>query len=206
MAGQATWTYQVPGADASGLEDYLVETGDGRPAGKIVALLERDGERYLAFDAGVPPLARERRAVRWEDVDAVDHDTLPVRLRLAEPQLAGALEPDPAGAVEDGEADALRVTQLPRELTPAAAPGTRGPVDRASYAGAVGLFAGGLIALLALFVAAAATEFTWEFALFAVPAVLVAAAAIIGYRTFRQPNRRVELNRLFRRMQRFGDG
>jgi hypothetical protein len=192
MAGQATWTYQVPpaGADASGLEDYLVETRDGRPTGKVVALLERDGERYLAFDAGVPPVAGDRRAVRWEDVDAVDHDTLTVRLRLAERQLAGALELDPAGAVEEGEADALRVTRLPRELTPTAAPGARGPVDRASHAGAVGLFGGGLIALLALFVAAAATDFTWEFALFAVPAVLVAAAAIIGYRTFRRPYRR----------------
>jgi hypothetical protein len=192
MGEHATWTYQVPpvGADASGLEDYLVETRDGRPAGKVVALLERHDERYLAFDAGVPPVVRERRAVRWEDVDAVDHDTLTVRLRLAEGQLVGALELDPGGAVEDGEADAVRVTELPRELVPTATPGASGPVDRASYTGAVGLFAGGLIALLALFVAAAATDFSWEFALFVVPGMLLAVAAIVGYRTFRQPYRR----------------
>lgn len=187
-----TWTYEVPaaGSDASGLEDYQVETSDGRPAGKVVALLARDGERLLAFDGGTPPLARDRRAVRWDDVEAVDHDTLTVRLRLLERELAAALELDPGKAVEDGEAEALRVTQLPRGMTRAQRPGVRGPTDRGAYASGLALFAAALVALLALFVAAAATDFTWEFALFAVPAALFVASAIVAYRTFRQPYER----------------
>lgn len=187
-----TWTYQVPpaGTDASGLEDYQVETGDGGPAGKVVAVLERGGERYVAFEMGAPPLARERRAVRWEDVESVDHDTLTVRLRLAARELASALELDPGKAVEDGEAEAVRVMQLPREMTPTAEPGVRGPTDRRSYATGLALFAAALVALLALFVAAAATDFTWAFALFAVPAALILASAIVAYRTFRQPYER----------------
>jgi hypothetical protein len=53
---KATWTYQVPpaGADATGLEDYVVETRDGEAAGKVIALLDRDGERYVLFDTGNP--------------------------------------------------------------------------------------------------------------------------------------------------------
>jgi hypothetical protein len=44
---KATWTYQVPpaGADATGLEDYVVETREGEAAGTVIAFLDRDGER-----------------------------------------------------------------------------------------------------------------------------------------------------------------
>jgi hypothetical protein len=186
------WTYQVPpaGTDASGLEDYQVETRDGAPAGKVVAILDHDGERYVAFDTGLPPLRRERRAARWEDIETVDHDTLTVRLRLRERDLAEALELDPGKEVENGDADAVRVTQLPPALTLSATPADHGPTDRASYAGAVALFAAGLLALLAIFLAAAGTDFSWEFALFAIPAVLMAAAAVVAYRNFRQPYER----------------
>jgi len=36
---KATWTYQVPpaGADATGLEDYVVETREGEAAGKVIS-------------------------------------------------------------------------------------------------------------------------------------------------------------------------
>jgi hypothetical protein len=186
------WTYEVPaaGSDASGLEDYQVETSDAQPAGKVVAVLERDGERFLAFDAGTPPLARTRRAVRWEDIEDVDHDTLTVRVRFAERELGRVPELDPGKAVEDGEAEAVRVTRLPRGMTPTAEAGARGPSDRGSYATGLLLFGGALVTLLALFVAAAATDFTWEFALFAVPAALMLASAVVAYRTFRQPYER----------------
>jgi hypothetical protein len=50
---------------------------------------------------------------------------------------------------------------------------------------AIALFALGLIALLAL--AAAGTDFTWEFALFGVPLLLIGTAAVVADRTFRQP-------------------
>jgi hypothetical protein len=73
---------------------------------------------------------------------------------------------------------------------PSAVPGEGGPIDRPSYAAAVGLFALGLITLLALFVAASQTSFTWEFALLAVPALLIGAAAVVAYRTYREPYER----------------
>jgi hypothetical protein len=185
---KATWTYEVPpaGADAAGLEDYQVETRDGQAAGKIVTMLQRDDERFLLFDSGTPPLAKQRRAVRWEDVGEVDHDTLTVTLRIG---LDETLEVDPAGEVEDGDAEARRVTDLPNGLTVPAAP-ARGPTDRPTYAGAIVLFALGLIGLLALALAASTADFTWEFALFAIPAVLIAAAALVAYRAWREPYER----------------
>jgi hypothetical protein len=45
-------------------------------------------------------------------------------------------------------------------------------------------------ATLALVVAATATEFTWEFALFAIPLVLLGAALVAAYRVFRNPYER----------------
>jgi hypothetical protein len=155
---KATWTYQVPsaGTDAIGLEDYLVETREGEAAGKVIALLDRDGERYVVFDTGNPPVTRRRTAVPWRDVESVDHDTLTVRLALTEGDLAATVELDPANEIEDGEAEAVRVTELPRQLTPSSAP-EQGPIDRPTYVGAIALFALGLIALLGLASSRAAT-------------------------------------------------
>ena len=179
------WTYEVPpvGSDASGLEDYLVETSEGNPAGKVVAVLEHDGERFIAFDGG---LGRKRRAVRWSAVRDVDHDALTVYLTLDDSALDQALELDRNDKVEGGEAEAVRVTQLPSELARPASP-ERGPTDRPTYAGAIALFALGLIGLLALALAASGTAFTWEFALFAIPGLLLAAAAALAYRAYRRP-------------------
>jgi hypothetical protein len=86
---RASWTYEVApaGADVAGLEEYMVETRDGEAAGKVVAFVDRAGERFLVFDTGTPPVAKERRAVRWEDVAEVDHDTLTVTLRLGADRL-----------------------------------------------------------------------------------------------------------------------
>ena len=142
------WTYEVPpaGAGASGLEDYQVETRDGEVVGKIISVLDREGDRYLAFDTGLPPVARQRRAVPWEDIVAIDHDALTVRIGLAKAELGQVLELDPANQVENGEADAVRLTDLPTEVT-ATDPSARGPIDRSSYALAIALFAGGLLML-----------------------------------------------------------
>ena len=185
------WTYEVPsaGAGASGLEDYQVETRDGEVVGKIISVLDREGERYLAFDTGLPPVARQRRAVPWEDIVAIDHDALTVRIGLAKAELGQVLELDPANQVENGEADAVRLTDLPTEVT-ATDPSARGPIDRSSYALAIALFAGGLLMLLGLALGASATTFTWEFALFVVPALLFTGAALVAYRAYRQPYER----------------
>jgi hypothetical protein len=185
---RASWTYEVPpaGADAAGLEDYMVETRDGEAVGKVVALLERGGERFLLFDSGAPPVAKERRAARWEDVAEIDHETLTITLRTG---LDEALELDPAREVEDGNAEAVRVTRLPRGLAVPAVP-ERGPTDRPTYAGGIVLFAVGLVGLLVLALAASTAEFTWEFALFAIPILLIVAAAAVLYRAWREPYER----------------
>jgi hypothetical protein len=185
---RTSWTYEVPpaGADAAGLEDYMVATRDGEAVGKVVALVDRAGERYLVFDSGAPPVAKERRAARWENVAEVDHDTLTITLRTG---LDGAIELDPANEVEGGNADAVRVTELPRDLAPPAVP-DHGPIDRPTYAAGIALFALGLIALLALALAASATDFSWEFALFAIPVGLIAAAGLAAYRAWREPYER----------------
>jgi hypothetical protein len=185
------WTYEVPpaGAGASGLEDYQVETRDGEVVGKIISVLDHEGDRYLAFDTGLPPVVRERRAVRWEDIEAIDHDALTVRIGVAKDELGEALELDPANQIEDGEADAVRLTDLPNYVTDVGSRAT-GPIDRPAYALAIALFAGGLLLLLGLALAASGTDFTWEFALFLIPAVLFASAAVVVYRAYRQPYER----------------
>jgi len=78
------------------------------------------------------------------------------------------------------------VTELPREFTPSFGP-AQGPTDRPTYVGAIALFALGLIALLGLALVASSHDFTWEFALFVVPALFLAAARLLAYRTFREP-------------------
>jgi hypothetical protein len=190
---KAAWTYQVPpaGADATGLEDYVVEARDGEATGKVIALFDRDGERYVLFDMGNPAVTPRRSAVPWRDVESVDHDTLTVRLALGESDLAAAVELDPANEIEDGDAEAVRVTELPRELTPSSGPEQGpGPIDRPTYVGAIALFALGLIALLGLALVASSSDFTWEFALFVVPALFLVAAGVLAYRTFREPYER----------------
>jgi hypothetical protein len=166
-----------------------VETREGAAAGKVIALLDRDDERYVVFDTGNPPVTRRRTAVPWRDVESVDHDTLTVRLALTERDLAGTVELDPANGIEGDQAEALRVTQLPRELTPSSGP-EQGPTDQPTYIGAIALFALGLIALLGLALVASSSDFTWEFALFVVPALFLAAAGVLAYRTFREPYER----------------
>jgi hypothetical protein len=185
------WTYEVPpaGAGASGLEDYQVETRDGEIVGKVISVLDHEGDRYLAFDTGLPPVMRERRAVRWEDIEAIDHDALTVRIDVAKHELGDALELDPANQVEGGEADAMRLTDLPKDVTEVDSRAT-GPIDKPSYVLAIACFAGGLLLLLGLVLAASSTDFTWEFALFLFPALLFASSAVVAYRAYRQPYER----------------
>jgi hypothetical protein len=185
---KASWTYEVApaGEGAAGLEEYLVETRGGEIAGKVVALVDRDGERFLVFERGTPPIAKERRAARWDDITDVDHDTLTITLRTV---LGETLELDAANEVEGETADAVRVTELPYELTRRGSPES-GPTDRPTYVGGIVLFAFGLIGLLALALAASATDFTWEFALLAIPTLLMVGAGIVVYRSWREPYER----------------
>ena len=189
---KADWTYQVApaGSPAAGLEEYVVEAASGARVGKVTSVLARGDEIYVAVERGQPPVRHDVRAVPWRDVERLEHSALTIRLRLSEEALDDALELDPDKGVEDGEAEARRVTELPQELRPSSAPDAPGPVDRPTYVVALALGAGGLFALLVLVIFALAVDFTWHFALFVVPAALLALAAVFAYRSFRSPYER----------------
>lgn len=189
---KAEWTYQVApaGSDSAGLEEYVVESASGAQIGKVSTLLRRRDELYVAVERGTPPLSHDVRAFPWSEVEHVDHSALAVRLKTSDEAVdQKSLELDPAKAVESGEAEATRMTELPSELQPSATP-EAGPVDRPTYALAIALGMLGLLALLAIVVAAVSVDFTWHFALFAIPVALFAAAGATAYRVVRRPYER----------------
>lgn len=185
------WTYEVPagGADAAGLEEYLVYRADGADAGKVVALLRHADDLWLAVDRGTPPVTHDRRAVHLRDVASIDHDSLAIRLRAGvdverAPRLAGDR------AVEQGPADAVRVATLPRELAP-------GPVEAGRVAGP----RDSVWAVLALVSAGALTFATfvvvmligqrnaphWRLGLIAIPAALAVVMVVASITAWVHP-------------------
>jgi hypothetical protein len=186
----APWTYEIPppAGDAVGLEDYTVESASGEYVGKVKALLRHGSETYVAVEGGMPPLTRELHAVRWKNVSAVDHGAVTVRLGLTAEELGAELELDSDNAVEGGAADAVRVTDLPPDLSRQSTPEAPGPVDRPTYAGVLVAALTGVFSALVLALFATTTEFTWHFVLFVIPAVLLGAAAVLAYRFFRRPS------------------
>jgi hypothetical protein len=190
---RAEWTYEVApaGAPAAGLEEYVVETISGGHVGKVTTLLRRRDALFVAVERGMPPVTHDVRAFRWNDVDSIDHSALKVRLRLGDAEIEESLELDPDKGVEDGDAEAVRVTELPPDLRPSASPAEPGPVDRSSTALALGLGLVGVFSLLALAIAATAVDFDWEFVLFVIPLAFLIAAAVVAYRLFRNPYERV---------------
>ena len=185
----APWTYEVPplAGASEGLEDYAVETAAGEFLGKVKTVLRRGEDTYVVVESGAP-LARTRYAVPWDDVADVDHETVTVRLGRPPAELGSVLELDPGKAVEGEGAEAVRVTAVPgpRSYTPA--PDAAGPVDRPTYAGLLVVALLGVFATLVLVLFAMTTDFTWQFALFAVPAILLGAAGVFAYRFFRRPS------------------
>jgi hypothetical protein len=187
------WTYEVPpaGDGASGLEDYVVEDSRGEYVGKVATVLRHDDELFVVVEHGTPPVERELVAVRWDDVREVDHDTLTVTLRLSRADLERAPRLDRERRVEGGQADAMRVTDVPGAGMGSAPAGTSaGPVDRSSYVVALWLGLLGVFSALVLMIFASGTEFDWEFILFLIPAALLFASGIVAYRTFRNPYER----------------
>jgi hypothetical protein len=190
---KAEWTYQVSAAGESdaGLEDYLVQTRAGEQVGKVRTLIRRGEKFHLVVERGNPPLSHDLRAVPWEEVETVDHDSLALTLRVDQDELERALELDPAKAVEDGDADAQRVTELPPGLRQPSLSGSEaGPVDRPTYVVAVSFFAMGLLAALGLALAVTAAQEAWLAALAVIPALFFIASGVSGYRAFRSPYER----------------
>lgn len=183
---RADWTYEVPaaGSSAAGLEDYAVEGSDGEFVGKVVAVLQHEDDVLLAVERGAPPVRRDRRAISWAAVVAIDHAGPLVRLGMPAAQVEAALELDPDKAIENGRAQAARLTSLPTELAPSSAPATPGPVDRPTYAAAVVLGLLGAFSALVVVVLVTVTEGWWPIALIAVPLALFAAAGVLAHRFF----------------------
>ena len=190
---KASFTYEVRKlpTEPVWVEDYVVRTSEGDSVGTVGAVLEREGKRLLLVQRGLVPAAQERLAVPWEEVERVDHDAVAVWLRLDEQAfLDRALELDPARGVEEGRAEARRLTEAPPEELPRPEVRSRGPVDRSLSVVAVVL--GGLAAFsfLVIAVAITATDSAWPMLLFVVTAALAVAAGITGYRAYRSPYRK----------------
>ncbi len=168
-----------------GLEDYGVETAAGEFLGKVKTVLRRGDDTYVVVESGVP-LARTLYAVPWGDVADVDHGAVTVRLGRPPAELGSALELAPGKAVEGAEA--VRVTDVPGQRVYTSDPDAPGPVDRPTYAGLLVVALLGVFSALVLVLFAMTTDFTWQFALFLVPAILLGAAGVLAYRFFRRPS------------------
>lgn len=187
---EADWSFEIPPttADAVGIEDYQVESAVAEQLGKVKTLLRLDDELYLALQAGIPPLAERIRAVPWDEVGEIDHESLTVRLLARADELHRYPVLDGGRTIEGGEADAVRVTDVPDEEPRTVSPEDSGPVDRPSYLAALvaGLL-GAFTALLAV-VVITVTEGALRFAVLAVPALLIVLAGVLAYRFFRRPS------------------
>lgn len=187
---KADWTFEVPPAtaDAAGIEDYDVESAVGELLGRVKALLRRDNELFVALEHGGTPLVRRIRAVPWDQIGEIDHDSLTVRLLARADELHRYPVLDASRAVEGGVAEAVRVTDVPDEEPRTVSPDEPGPVDRPSYLAALVAGLLGAFTVLLAVVVITVTDGAWRFAVLAVPAVLVALGAVLAYRFFRRPS------------------
>jgi PRC-barrel domain len=179
--------YEVPpgGADAAGLEDYVVETSGGDRIGTVVDSVEEGGQRWLVVETGMPPFKRDRRSIPWSEIEDVDHDALVVT--VAAPSAESLSRLPEAGRERD--ASARRVTESSDEPSYVPTGDVAGPMDRNMILfGALASFALGLLTLLAVIALLSRRgdhELVWV--ALAVPVVLLLAAAILGYRLWRDP-------------------
>jgi hypothetical protein len=189
LVTRAEWTYELPpvSGDSVWLEEYLVYDRDGEPVGKVFAVLEHEGRRWLGIEREHLPVRHDRRVVPFERIHETDHENLAVHLSLSAEEVGGSLGLDPDKGVEQGGA-ARRITDVPpAELPPVHDAGAPGPVDRvAALAGPIAaLF--GTLALLAVFVFWGASNSSDALPYFAVPGVLFCVAGLLGYRAWSQP-------------------
>jgi hypothetical protein len=186
---RADWTYELPPVtgDSVWLEEYLVYERDGEPVGKVFAVLEYEGRRWLGIEREHLPGRHDRRVVRFADIRETDHENLAVHLSLSAEEVDGALELDPGKGVEQGGA-ARRVTDVPRsELPPPHDAGAPGPVDRVVTFGGPLAALFGTLALLAVFIFWGASNSSDALPYFAVPGALFSLAALLGYRAWSRP-------------------
>jgi hypothetical protein len=184
----ADWTYELPPVrgDSVWLEEYLVYDRDGFPVGKVFAVLEHEGRRWLGVEREPLPTRHDRRAVPFEAIDELDHENVAVHLTFGPNEIEETLQLDPGNGVEQG-GEAQRVTSVPTEELPARqAPAARGPVDRGIALGAALLALFGMLALWAV-VFWGTSRASNALPFLAVPTLLFSAAMFLGYRAWSQP-------------------
>ncbi|HZD87428.1 MAG TPA: hypothetical protein VE088_05435 [Gaiellaceae bacterium] len=186
---RADWTYELPPAtgDSVWLEEYLVYDLDGAPAGKVFAVLEHEGRRWLGIEREHLPAQHDRRALPFDAIADLDHENLAVHLAVTREEIDHALELDPAKGVEEGGA-ARRVARVPAgEYPPPRDAGAPGPVDRVTAVAAPVLAAVGTLALLAVFVFWGIARSTSVLPYFALPGLLLAAAGFLAWHAWARP-------------------
>jgi hypothetical protein len=181
----APWTYEMPpaGEGAAGLEDYQVKDAQGETVGNVAVVVERKGARYLVAEVGRPPLKKDRRAIPWDNIVGIAHERLAVT--LAAGALEQALELDPENAVEDGPADARRVTDSTPAETRTGEPPR--PIDSVLHPLAVAVGAATLVTLLGAIILISLLEESWKFAFAALPIACGVVFFFVFYRMIRKP-------------------
>jgi hypothetical protein len=192
MARTLDWSYEVApaGADAAGLEEYVVETAGGDGLGKVHVVLSRGDDLFVVLERGLSPLRRELVAIPTEDVESVDHARLRVRLRArTHADLRALPRLDPGAAVEgDRSAEARRVHDLPPSLAPLTVPGDAPRVaDTAAVPLAIGTGIASAFALLLVVLVATAGGAWWQWLLLGGATLLALAAGGLAYRAWRRP-------------------
>jgi hypothetical protein len=118
-------------------------------------------------------------------VERLDHERLAVT--LAQGALDRSVALDPGKKVEDGEAEAARVTDVAAGRDAIEAPAS-GPVDNAPrYLAALALGIAALLAFLAVVVTELRLDAGMHYALYAIPVALGLAALAALYRLLRKP-------------------
>jgi hypothetical protein len=186
---RADWTYELPPVtgDSVWLEEYLVYDCDGEPAGKVFAVLERDGQQWLGIEREHFPFVHDRRVVPFDEIRETDHENLAVHLALNTDEIESALELDPDKGVEQGGAARRVVDVPPAELPRLRDAGAPGPVDRVVTLAAPLCVLFATISLLAVFIFWGGSNSSDALPYFAVPGVLFAVAGLLGYRAWSRP-------------------
>jgi hypothetical protein len=187
---RAHWTYELPPVtgDSVWLEEYLVYDRDSEPAGKVFAVLDHGGERFLGVEREHLPLRHDRRALAFTAIREVDHENLVVHVTLSAAEIADALELDPARGVEQG-GEARRVVDVPLDQLPRRADAAvAGPTDRpqAILAPIVALFA--TLALLGVFVFWGISRSSSALPWLALPGALFLVAGVLAVRAWGRPS------------------
>jgi hypothetical protein len=186
---RADWTYELPPAtgDSVWLEEYLVYDADGSSVGRVFAVLEHEGRRWLGVEREPLPTRHDRRAVPFGAIAELDHENTAVHLTLGPDEIEETLELDPENGMEQG-GEARRVTSIRLvELPPRPDRSGRAPVDRGLVLGAGLLALFGVLGLWAVFVLWGTGTASTALPLLAVPGLLFGAAAFLAWRARSQP-------------------